>query len=156
MKTLIIYASHYGATREIARRISARIDGAVLHDLRQAAAPSIDGYDGVIIGSPLYAGTVKKEVKAFVARHAEGLRGKAVGLFLSGFEADNEFFYFERNFPKDMLAAAKATCFPGGVYDPAKAGLFHKIMLKVVGKKMPYTDTIDDAKIQRFAEAMRG
>ena len=156
MKTLILYASHYGATHEIARRIQSHMDDSALHDLKQGGAPSIAEYDCVIIGSPLYAGLIQKEVKAFVIKNAEGLRGKSIGLLLSGFEAENEQEYFEKNFPKDILDSAKAKCFTGGIYDPAKAGLLHKLMLKAAGKQMPYTDTIDNEKIKQFAEVMRG
>ena len=35
MKTIILYATKYGAAAEIARRIAAHIDGAIVHDLKQ-------------------------------------------------------------------------------------------------------------------------
>ena len=155
MKTIIVYASQYGATREISRRISGYMNGSVLHDLKKDVSPSIAGYGCVIIGSPLYAGLIQKEVKAIMTKNAEALRGKVLGLFLSGFETENEQAYFERNFSQDMLSSAKARCFPGGIYDPVKAGWLHKLMLKAVGKQMPYTDTVDDDKIKHLVEALK-
>ena len=34
MKTIILYATKYGTTAEIAKRIANRIDGATVHDLK--------------------------------------------------------------------------------------------------------------------------
>jgi len=155
MKTLILYASQYGATREIARRIADRIDGAVIHNLKQSDVPSITEFDCVIIGSSLYAGMIRREAKAFLAKNSEGLYNKTLGLFLSGLEPANEQACFEKNFPSEILRSAKATCFPGGVYDPEKSGLLHKFMLKIAGVQMAYMDTIDNALIERFVESLR-
>ena len=155
MKTLIVYASQYGATREIAQRIADRISGAVVHDLKQSKLQSVDAFDCVIIGSPLYVGSIRKEVKAFLTGNIEFLRGKSLGLFLSGLEPENEQMCFEKNFPPDILSASKAKCFTGGRYDPAKAGRFHKLLLRIVGKPTSNLDTIDDEVIEQFAEAMR-
>ena len=150
MKTLIVYASYYGATREIAQRIAKKIEGAEVVDLRQNTGVTVRGNDCVIIGSPLYAGMIRKEVKAFVTGNADALRGKTVGLFLSGFEKEKADEYFKNNFPRELVDTAKAKCFPGGMFDTDKATFIHKLMLKIVKKEMKKVDTIDDAAIDRF------
>jgi len=155
MKTLILYATKYGTTAEIARRIADRIDGAVLHDLKQNNMPKVIGFDCVIIGSSLYVGSIRKEAKAFLSKYEQDLRDKSIGLFLSGL--DTEYApqeYFEKNFSQELLTAAKATCFPGGIYDPEKAGWFDRFLMKAVKKSTVYSDTTDDSKIEQFAEAM--
>ena len=155
MHVLILYATKYGAAREIAQRISIHIDGAAVHDLKQGDPPALAGFDCVIIGSSLYAGSIRKEVKAFLAQHAAQLRDKKIGLFLSGMAPSDAKKYFADNFPADILQAAKATELLGGIFDPQKAGRMERIIMKVAAKQSEYTNTISDEKIKRFVELMK-
>lgn len=155
MKTIILYATKHGAAREIANRIASRMNGAVTHDLKQDGVPSIAGFDCVIIGSSLYAGAIRKEAKAYLSQNKGALCGKKLGLFLCGMQGDKEKEHFEKNFPAELLQAATATAFLGGIYDPKKAGVFERLIMKTVAKQTKYTDTVDDAKIQKFAEGLR-
>lgn len=154
MKTIILYATKHEATREIAGRIASRLGDAALCDLGKDTVPPLSQFDCIVVGSPLYAGMIRKEAKTFVAQNIAVLSEKKVGLFLSGFEAENEQAYFENNFSPEILRIAKAKCFPGGIYDPSKAGILDKLMLKVVGKQMGYTNTINDTLIEQFAEGL--
>ena len=154
MKTLILYATKHGAAREIAHRISDHMDGAVIHDLKQGGIPDLAEFDRVIIGSSLYAGSIRKEAKAFLAQHVSGLRQKTIGLFLSGIAAGEEEKYFTDNFPPDILQSAKASSFLGGIFDPEKAGKLERMVIKIVTKKASYRNTIEDEKIKMFAETM--
>jgi len=154
MKTLILYATKYGATGEVARRIADRIEDAAVYDLKQNDIPPVAGFDRVIIGSPVYAGTIRKEVKAFVSQNADALHGKAVGLFLAGLSPERGKACFDANFPPDVLQSAKATGCLGGIFDPKKAGAMERFIMKMVARQSGYTDTIDDNKIEQFVEAM--
>ena len=155
MKTLILYATKHGAAREIARRIADRMDGAVLHDLEQADVPALDLFDCVIVGSSLYAGMIRKEAKAFLSQNADRLREKKLGLFLSGMDASREKAYFDANCPPDVLKAAKAAAFLGGVFDPKKTGAMERFIMKAVAKQKGYSNIISDEKIKQFVEAMK-
>ena len=157
MKTLILYATKYGATVEITERIAEKLDGAVTHGLKQKPIPDLSEFDCVIIGSALYAGMIRKEAKAFLSANADALREKKIGLFLSGMEmsGDNEKTYFETNFPPELLQAAKAKTLTGGIYDPKKANFAERAIFKLAAKQSAYSDKIDDGKIARFAEEMK-
>ena len=155
MKTIIIFATKHGAAGEIARRIANKIDGAVVHDLKQGSTYSLEGFDCVIIGSSLYAGRIRGEAKAFLSQNANALQGKKLGLFLSGLEASQEKTYFDTNFPPDILRTAKAATFLGGIFDPKKAGLMERLVMKVVSKNSAYVNTIDDNKIEQFVKTMK-
>ena len=154
MKTLILFATKHGATRETAKRIANKIPSAVLQDLKQDGIPALTDYDCVIIGSSIYVGSIRKEAKAFLAQNADKLKEKKLGLFLCGLQEDEEKQFFASNFPPDILTSAKATSFPGGIFDPKKAGFMERFVIKVVAKLPDYTDRIDNAKIDRFAEEM--
>ena len=153
MKTIIIYATKYGAAGEIARRIADKIDGVVVHDLK-SGVPSLADFDSVIIGSSVYAGMIRKEAKAFLSKNADVLQEKKVGLFLCGLDAGQEKAYFDSNFPPDILRTAKAASFLGGIFDPQKAGIMERFIMKLVTKKTEYINTVDDSKIEQFAEAV--
>ena len=154
MKTLILYASKHGAAKVIAGRIAKHIPDAVLYDLKGGGIPPISQFDCVIIGSSIYVGSIHKEAKAFLAQNAGVLQSKRLGLFLSGLQDNEEKAFFEANFPAEILQAAVAKSFMGGVFDPKKAGVMERFMIKVVAKLPGYTNTISDEKIRQFAEAM--
>jgi menaquinone-dependent protoporphyrinogen oxidase len=154
MKTLILYATKHGAAREIAGRIAKRLDGAVIHDLKQGGVPSLAGYDCVIVGSSLYAGMLRKEAKTFLQQNVSDLRGKRLGLFVSGMDASQEKQFLAASFPAELLQAASSAAFLGGIFDPKKAGVMGRMIMKAVAKRAEYTDTIDDAKIQAFTEGL--
>ena len=158
MKTIILYATKYGATAEIAKRIAENLSGAAMHDLKQTPIPDLSGFDCVIIGSSLYAGTIRKEAKVFLSENAGALHEKKIGLFLSGMETsgDHEKTYFETNFSPELLQAAKAKTLTGGIYDPKKANFFERAIFKLAAKQSAYSDKIDDNKIARFTEEMTG
>jgi len=155
MKTLILYATKYGAAREVARRIATKIDGAVLHDLKQGDVPSLAQFDTIIIGSPVYAGMIRNEAKTFLSQSADALQSKKLGLFVCGLSAEGEKGYFDSNFSPELLKTAKAASFLGGIFDPKKSGVMGRLIMKAVSKSAEYKDTIDDKKIEQFAEVMK-
>ena len=155
MKTLVLYASKHGAAFEIAKRIASKFDKAALFDLKQGGVPPIAEFDCVIIGSSIYAGTIRKEAKVFLTQNGDILRGKRLGLFLCGMDSSKEQEYLEANFDPDVLHAATAVGFLGGIFDPEKAGPIERFIMKTVAKQKEYLNTMDDNKISRFAKAMR-
>ena len=156
MQTVILYATKHGAAREIAARIADCVGNAQLCDLKQGDIPDLTGFDCVIIGSSLYAGSIRKEAKAFLAQNAGILRDKKLGLFLSGMAGSDTSKYFTDNFPADIRAAAIASAFLGGIFDPQKANKMERLIMKAVTKQSGYVNTIDDATIKQFATQMQG
>ena len=154
MKTIILYATKYGASREIAHRISERIDGAETYDLKQDSIPDLAGYDCVIVGSSIYAGMTRKEAKEFLSQSADVLHGKRLGLFISGMSTDNEEAVLAAAFSKELLRCARKASVLGGIFDPKKAGFFERFIMKIVTKKSEYINTIDDGKIDAFVNAV--
>lgn len=139
----------------IAERIAQQMDGVAVIDLKSNSGIDLRGYDCLIVGSALYAGMARKEAKAFIEQHADELKAKPLGLFLSGISDNDPIGYLDSNFPKDVVAHAQAKGLLGGVFDPAKASVFEKLIMRMVAKKSTYTDTISDEKIKRFVEAMK-
>jgi menaquinone-dependent protoporphyrinogen oxidase len=150
MKTLIAYSTKYGATEEIARRIAGHFEEAKLHDLRSDGSPDIAPYECVIVGSPLYAGIARTEAKQFVTDSLDTLEGKRLGLFFSGMQPDEQDASFTANYPPEALEAAITAPHLGGIYDPKKANLAERLIMKAAAGKSGYVDSIDDDAISAF------
>jgi len=86
MKVLITAGSKHGSTTEIAATITSVMSerGMDATFRPPSAFASIAGYDAVVIGSAVYAGRWREEVKEFVERHADELQQLDVWLFSSG------------------------------------------------------------------------
>ena len=153
MRTLILYATKYGATAEIAQRIAWKMDGAVVYDLKQDNIPLLEGFDCIILGSSVYAGNIRKEAGTFAAKNAAELGKKTVGLFLSGLRADVD--ALNKKYPPGFAEKAKAKGFLGGIFDPQKCSGPERFIMKMAAKLTEYTDSIDDEAIDRFIAAIR-
>lgn len=104
MKVLVAYASKYGATEGIARRIGERLRGHELDvdvvkckDMREAS-----GYDAYVIGSAVYEFNWRKDARKFVERNAAVLAANPTWLFSSGPVGTEKF----DNDGKDVLEGA--------------------------------------------------
>lgn len=86
MNVLVVYASKYGSTAEIAQRIASVITAcghtAVAKPSREVR--TLDGVGAVVVGSAVYLGSWLKDASAFVDAHREQLRERPVWLFSSG------------------------------------------------------------------------
>jgi len=152
MKTIIFYATKYGASQEIAQRIDALIPDSTVCNLKTDKKPSLDNFDCVIVGGSLYAGMLRKEAKKYVSENSALLSRKKLGLFLSGISPEEA--PFKQNFPENILQSAKAKMSPGGIFDPAKASGFDKFIFKTVTKQVDYVNNISDNKIAQFVSEL--
>ena len=87
---LILYHSKGGSTRKMAEAVGEGVDSeGVKKDIKRVTEISVDdlpNYDGVIIGSPNYFGTMAAEVKDFIdksVKYFKKLEGKVGGAFTS-------------------------------------------------------------------------
>ena len=152
MKTLIVYASKYGATKKIAESIADIIGAADLADVKCCDEISLNDYDGIILGSRLTAGKTQKEFNRFLNENADRLGNMKIGLFLSGLQESGEDEYFKQNFSSELLDKAISKAFLGGVFDPKKCSFFERKLIKVIAKLDSYTCVINEEKIETFAQ----
>ena len=155
MKTLVLYATKYGAAGEIARRIAGQLDGVAVHDIKRDNIPSPEGFDCVIVGSSVYAGAIRKEAKEFLSDNEDILLKKKLGIYVSGIGANREAETLSANIPAALLQSAKTAKFLGGVFDPKKAGVFERLIMRIILKSSSYIDKIDDEKIMEFVGEMK-
>jgi menaquinone-dependent protoporphyrinogen oxidase len=92
MTVLVACASRHGATEGIASRIAGRIaDAGPAVDLRQVdAVESLDAYDAVVFGAPVYDQSWPPEVDRFVDQHRDVLAARPLWLFSVGSFGDTK------------------------------------------------------------------
>jgi len=87
-KVLVTYFSKSGHTEEMAQHVADGVQQAgvevAVRPVGEVKLESLLGYDGIIVGSPVYYGTMAAEVKQFIdesVMHHGKLAGKVGGAF---------------------------------------------------------------------------
>lgn len=164
MKTLIAFATKYGATEKCATILSEKLTGKVdLCNLKEVKDIDLSPYDKVIIGGSIYAGRVRKEAHEFCSKNHHVLKEKKLGLFICGMLDDQAETELNHSFSQELLTTAVAKEFFGGEFQFKKMKFMEKFIVKMVSrtdKTRPVIDisqdisTISELAINRFANAM--
>jgi menaquinone-dependent protoporphyrinogen oxidase len=153
MKVLITAGSKHGSTAEIAETIAAEMAGRGLDVICRppGALDSIAGYDAVVIGSAVYAGRWRDEVKEFVERHAAELKELDVWLFSSGPLGDPPKPAEDPVDAATMIAEtdAREHRLFAGKLDKSELNLGERALVRAV--KAPYGDFRDREAIRAWA-----
>lgn len=85
-RVLVVYASRYGATREIAEVLGAALDerGAQATVVAAGEAGDVTGYDVVVVGSAIYNGRWLESARRFVSARRGDLEQRPTWFFSSG------------------------------------------------------------------------
>jgi menaquinone-dependent protoporphyrinogen oxidase len=83
---LVAYATRNGSTAEIALAVAKELElaGTVVTVSDMKTVASVADYTAVVIGAPLYMGSLVSDVAQFVGRHGESLRKIPVAAFAVG------------------------------------------------------------------------
>jgi menaquinone-dependent protoporphyrinogen oxidase len=83
---LVGYATRYGSTQEVAEAVEARLRECGFEaDLQTIGkVRSLEGYNAVVLGAPLYIGNWPKEALRFLEQNREGLLARSIAVFALG------------------------------------------------------------------------
>lgn len=86
MSVLVVYASRHGATEGIAARIAARLgESGLAVDLRRVdEVQTLNAYDAVVFGAPVYDQSWPPEADRFATTHRDALAARPLWLFSVG------------------------------------------------------------------------
>jgi menaquinone-dependent protoporphyrinogen oxidase len=148
---LVAYATRYGSTREVAETIATNLREYGLEaDIQPARRVySLDGYDAVVLGAPLFMFRWHRDARHFLARHRVALGTRPVAIFALGpLHADEKEFQGSREQLAKELAkfpwlTANALEIFGGKIDPAR--------LHFPFNRMPASDVRDWTAIRTWA-----
>jgi len=135
MKTMIIFSSTYGYTKECALKLSEQLKGEVfLVNAMTDDTPPINEFDNIVMGGSIYMGQIQKKVKAYCTSNAELLKNKRTGFFLCCGLPEKFEQSLKNSFPEELLDRAIAKeCF-GGELRSAKMSIAHKIITSLMKK----------------------
>ena len=160
-RILVTYTTRKGTTREIAEAIGKELRAAG-HEAEVFGMPTVStlaGYDGIVIGGPMYMGRMIADFGKFVRRQGGGLAKLPVAGFIVGLtpvKKDPESMaYMEKALHKalDPLKPVSEAMFAGRL-DPSGLSWFQKWITKNV--KSPEGDFRDWAAIAAWARGLPG
>ncbi|HSN78490.1 MAG TPA: flavodoxin domain-containing protein [Anaerolineae bacterium] len=160
-KVLVVYATKYGATAEIAERIgqALRTAGIEVDVVPADKAGDPAGYSAVVLGSAVYAGSWRKEAAAYLEANAASLAGRPTWLFSSGPTGEGDAVELMKGwrFPEALQPIAdriqpRDIVFFHGEIDTKKLNLAEKVLVK--GIKAPTGDFRDWDAIEAWASGI--
>lgn len=159
MSTLIVYGSKYGCTEKCVKNLEKHLAGKVVSvNVGKETVPPIKTFDKVIIGTPIYMGQSRKEIKTFCATYAGELTSKKIGLFLCCGSYEQFGNVIKTAFPVELLEVAKAKACFGGELNLDKMGftdkLIAKLVIKVSAKQGLPPAALHTENIESFTKAM--
>ena len=155
MATLIAYATKHGVTEKCAKELQKRIPGgAELCNLKDGSL-DLSRYDTVILGSSVYAGMPRRQVKAFVAKNVESLSKKKLGLFLccmaDGEQAEKQ---MDAAFTPALRKVSRAQGVLGGGFNTSHMNFIEKFAVeKISGKKVEDSFSLRQDVMDAFVKA---
>jgi len=160
-RILIAYASKKGSTAEIAQAVAKELQAAgnTADALDIGKVASLQGYDAVVFGGPVYVGRLEGRIGRFVQRHYGELAKMPVAGFvvcLAAAAKDREGMALAEkalHAALDPLHPAAETIFAGKL-DPEKLSWFQRWITKKV--KSPVGDFRDWEAIAAWARGLPG
>ena len=135
MKTLILFASKYGATEKCANLLSEKLNGDVtVVNLKENKNINLSDYDKIIVGASVYAGSIQANVKDFCAGNSNLLLSKPFALFLSCVSDGKEEIksYIQRSFSNELINHATAIDSLGYELNFSKMNFFERQLIKML------------------------
>lgn len=160
MKTLVLYATKYGATKAAAEKIAEKMPGEALAVNVSDQIVDANAYDAIILGTPIYVGKPRKEMKLFVEKNMPTLLQKKIGLFMCCLQDENDSVsrQLQIAFPKELRDHASALAALGGVLDKQRLNKFDGLIMRVVSANLPphegILSTLSDERIDQLVDLM--
>jgi menaquinone-dependent protoporphyrinogen oxidase len=134
-KVLVAYGTRYGSTREVAEAAASTLEAEGFEaEVRPAReVRSLDGYAGIVLGTPLYMGALHKDVRALLEKNRKALGELPFAVFAlgpikaaDGLDGSRE--QLLTALAKVVAPIPAATGVFVGAYDPARLGFKDKML----------------------------
>ncbi|MDO3628244.1 flavodoxin domain-containing protein [Mucilaginibacter sp. BT774] len=130
MKGVVIYKGKYGSTAQYAKWMAEALYLPIL-DVDQYFADVFEEYDTLIIGTPVYFGSML--LKTWFLKNEKALLNKTIKLFVVCGSAGDQVAQdkiVKQNLPADLAKHCEVYFLPGRV-DMSRLSWFHRLMIKV-------------------------
>lgn len=170
-KCLVVYSTKYGSTREVAEAVAESLS-ADTADAEQS--PSLDPYDVVVLGSPIYAGDYMSSMVEFIRANEAALKTCRIAAFITaaadmewdpGLTGDeDELLYTQQDYAEGLAKLAGGQLLGargfGGRLDPEQLDDYDRKMLSwfyrhLMNERLQGFDLIDLDKVRQWAEEIK-
>ena len=134
MKTLIIFGSKTGGTAKIVKIIQKKIgtENCDITDLEDNSKPSLEKYNILVLGGPIYAGKLLASVQKYISENSSMLLTKPLAIFTCGMNEPHYTSQLETAFPENLKKHSFYRGTLGGEYDFEKLNWFERFMVKSI------------------------
>lgn len=151
-KVLVAYATQYGSTEEVAESIAVSLEneGVEAEYAEMNKVTSLDGFDAVVFGSPIYIGQWLDDAHTFLTKFQARLEKLPVAVFGLGpvsndeKEMANTLTQLDDNLGKYPWLKPGAVQMFVGSYDPRKLKFDHQKMAAVPGHRAYGKSVVDN------------
>ncbi len=159
---LVGFATEYGSTQEVAENIAEILhkEGLEVNLQPVRQVRSLDGYQAVVLGAPLYMFRWHKDAHHFLSKHQKVLKSIPVAIFALGpfHNKEEEMQSARAQLDKELLkyswlAPVAIELFPGK-FDPSTLRFPYSLIGPL--KKMPASDERDWMVIRSWASSLTG
>jgi menaquinone-dependent protoporphyrinogen oxidase len=157
---LVTYTTVHGSTQEIAEAVAAELRerglAVDLETLRKIR--TLEKYDAIVVGAPLYMFHWHKDALRFLSRHREALQQRPVAIFALGPFHDEQKEWQDVRAQLDKELAKYPWLKPvaieifGGKFDPEKLRFPYRLIPAL--KQMPASDIRDWTAIRAWANRL--
>jgi menaquinone-dependent protoporphyrinogen oxidase len=155
-RALVVYGTGTGCTAEIAERIGMTLaaDGVSVEVVSAKDAPTPSGYDAVLVGSGIRAGSWHAPVKKWVTENAAALRAEKVAFFTAclTLASEPEKTAEVRAYTDSLIAETGVTPVEVGLFaginEPKRFPFLERTLLKMM--KAPEGDFRDWTKVEAW------
>lgn len=136
MKVLIIYSTKYGTSEKCAKLLKDKLNGEVeLINISKNSEVDLSKCDKIIIGGPIYMGTMQNKITEFCNANIETLKNKKVALFAcSMFGGEKGEENMKNNFSNELKNIVVSMKLFGGELNIDKMKFIDKVITKMVKK----------------------
>lgn len=148
MKTLILYHTVTGFTKKCTDYLHSNIDDSKVSEV-DSTDFSLDDYDKVLIGAPIYYGKINKKVVKFIKINEKQLLKKELGFYFSGMLEDDFNKTLQTCLPAEIFYHAKVV-HNGGAYDFDKLNFIQKLFVKRLTKTYETTEDFREDQLKKL------
>ncbi len=153
MKTLIVYSTKHGTAARCAELLKEKLTGdVVLADAKDSPDP--EGYDAVILGASVYAGSIQREMTRFCEEHHDTLREKKLGLFICSGDHGEKAREYLKLFGEGLFSHARAKELFGHEIHWETMNLIEKLLVRLLMKTRGSSSHLEQGAIDSFAGEM--
>lgn len=154
MKTAIIFSTSHGTTEKAAQLLRKNLKGEIdVIDLKKSPGLNLDDYNSIILGSSIYAGSVKSRLKQFIKQNQNDLLTKRIGLFLCCmYEGDKAAKQFETAYPKELRDLSISNGLFGGEFILSNLNFFERKLIKMIDGVTADVSKLEVDEIKKFAD----